>query len=91
MQPDSDARVAKITWAKNADDLEMQTHVVSPQGLVSVTKDISRTEIVNRPDYNKASTHAFVVRTTSKTLYLCASSEADKNTWVRGLAFLLQG
>ena len=47
------------------------------------------TLIEKRPGYDADNTHAFVIKSTTKNLYLVADTKVECDMWVRGLRYML--
>lgn len=79
-----------IIWSKTAENIEKGVNV-SVAGLTGVSSTCEGTAIERRPDYSRKTTFAFLIQTTQKTLYLNASSNEERECWVRALNFILHG
>ena len=79
-----------IIWSKSAENLEKGINV-SVAGLTGVSSTGEGTAIENRADYSRKTTFAFLIQTTQKTLFLSASSNEERECWVKALNFILHG
>ena len=76
-----------IVWGKTREDVESLSRVTSA-GIHSIIP-VKGTLIEQRPGYSPDTTFAFVIKSSTKNLYLCADTKQECDLWVRGLRYML--